>query len=47
MTGAEWPFIRPWLTKNVIIFVRTSAMVLIYTSVDWEKDCFEGQIVKT
>ena len=33
--------------KNVIISVRTSAMVMIYTSIECENDCFEGQIVKT
>ena len=30
--------------KNVIICVRT--FVIIYTSTEWENDCFEGQIMK-
>ena len=33
--------------KNLIISVRTSAMVMIYISIECENDCFEGQIVKT
>ena len=32
------------LKKNVIICVRT--FVIIYTSTEWENDCFEGQIMK-
>ena len=32
--------------KNVIISLRTSAMVMIYTSIECENDCFEGQLVK-
>ena len=33
--------------KDVIISVRTWSMVMIYTSAEFENDCFEGQIVKT
>ena len=32
--------------KNVINFVRTSGMIIIYTSIGNENDCFEGQIMK-
>ena len=32
--------------QNVIISVRTSAIVMIYTSIECEDDCFEGQILK-
>ena len=33
--------------KNIIITVSTTAMVIIYTSIECENDCFEGEIVKT
>ena len=33
--------------KNVIFSVGTSAVVMIDTSIEYGKDCFEGQIVKT
>ena len=33
--------------KNFISFVRTSAMIIIYTSIEYENNCFEGQIVKS
>ena len=33
--------------KDVIISVRTWSMVMIYTSTEYENDCFEGQTVKT
>ena len=33
--------------KNFISFVRTSAMIMIYTSIEYENDCFEGRIVKS
>ena len=33
--------------KNIIISVRISVMVMIYTSIECENDCFELQIVKT
>ena len=32
--------------KNIIISVRTSVIVMIYTLIQWENDCFEGQILK-
>ena len=32
------------IKKNVIISVRTSAMLIIYTSIECENDCFERQI---
>ena len=35
------------LKKNVIISVRTSVMIMIYTSIECENDCFEKQRVKT
>ena len=33
--------------KNVIISVWTSAMIMTYTYLGCENDCFAGQIVKT
>ena len=33
--------------KNVIFSVGASAVVMIDTSIEYGKDCFEGQIVKT
>ena len=32
--------------KNVIISVSASGMVMIYTSIECENDCFEDQTVK-
>ena len=34
------------LKNNVILSVRTSVIVTIYTSIECENDCFEEKVVK-
>ena len=38
---------RQWLKEKHCYSVRPSAMAMIYTSIEYENDCLEGEIVKT
>ena len=48
MAGAKCPlYLGHHLKNNMIKSVRTSAMVMIYTSIECQNGCFEDQVVET